>query len=184
MQTQVQTSSDSPIEVDFLPLTELGISGRIGLTLAPGQLFVDSTTVYDRDLVSDLNRLRQVYGINQLVCLLEPEELDSLGISHLLAETEATGMTTEWLPISDEGVPDSMPEFAELVERVVQTVSSGSSVVIHCRGGRGRTGMLAACCLVQLGHDPELAIQTVQQIRTGALQAENKRQYIHQFASI
>ncbi len=184
MQPQVQTSSDSPIQVDFLPLAELGIPGRIGLTLAPGQLFLDSTTVYDRDLVSDLNRLRQVYGIDQLVCLLEPEELKDLGIPHLLAEAEAIGMTTEWLPISDEGVPASMPEFAALVARVVQTASNGKSAVIHCRGGRGRTGMLAACCLVQLGHDPETAIQTVQQIRTGALQAENKRHYIHQFASI
>lgn len=137
MTTPVQTSSAVPIQVDFLPLAELGLSGRIGMTIAPGQQFLDGATVYDRDLASDLDRLRQLYHIDQLICLLEPEELDSLGIPNLLAEAEKRGMTTEWLPISDEGVPDSMPEFAALVERVVQTASSGSSVVISLSGRAG-----------------------------------------------
>ena len=93
-------------------------------------------------------------------------------------------MTTEWFPISDDGIPASLTEFAALVARVVQLATLGKAVVIHCRGGRGRTGMLAACCLVHFGNSPDAAIQTVQQIRTGALQAENKRQYVYQFAEI
>ena len=184
MQPKAQTSSDSPIQVDFLPLAKLGISGRIGLTQAPGQLFVDSTTIYDRDLALDLQRLRQVYRIDQLVCLLEPKELKDLGIPDLLAQAEAIGMTTEWFPIADDGIPASLTEFAALVARVVRLATIGKAVVIHCRGGRGRTGMLAACCLAHFGYSPDAAIQTVQQIRTGALQAENKRQYVYQFAEI
>jgi protein tyrosine phosphatase (PTP) superfamily phosphohydrolase (DUF442 family) len=181
----VTTSANShevqPIQVDFLTLPQ-SVLGKIGLTIAPGQVFCDATEAHDRSLAQDLERLQHFYGIEMLVCLLEPEELQTLQIPDLLTQAQALGMTTEWFPIADDGVPDSIAAFTALIERLVQAAVAGRSVVIHCRGGRGRTGMVAACCLVQLGYEPKLAIEQVRAIRPGALQVELKRNYVHQFA--
>ncbi|MEL7037053.1 MAG: cyclin-dependent kinase inhibitor 3 family protein [Cyanobacteria bacterium J06592_8] len=176
-----QTSVSSPLAVEFLTSDLLQQSGKIGMTMAPGKQDEEAEMVWNRDLKVDLERLREYYGIDRLVCLLEPEELNQLGIPDLLTQAQAYGMATEHFPISDEGLPESMADFSALVERLVQAVKSGESLVIHCKGGRGRTGMLAAACLVKLGYSPENAIATVQQNRSGALSTAIKRDYVHQF---
>ena len=67
------------------------------------------------------------------------------------------------------------------MNKLVNAVRSGETVLIHCKGGRGRTGMMAAACLVQLDYSPQDAIATVQQVRSGALSSAKQRDFIHQF---
>jgi protein-tyrosine phosphatase len=135
----VFTSASSPIEVDILTADLLQQPGQIAMTMAPGKQDEEKEMIWSRDLQADLERLREQFGINRLVCLLEEEELQHLGIPDLLTEAEARGVTTEHLPIPDEGLPDSMAAFAALVDRVVTALSGGETVLIHCKGGRGRT---------------------------------------------
>jgi protein-tyrosine phosphatase len=47
---------------------------------------------------------------------------------------------------------------------------NGDDVVVHCKGGLGRAGMIAARLLVELGMDTEEAIQTVRHVRKGAIE--------------
>jgi atypical dual specificity phosphatase len=39
--------------------------------------------------------------------------------------------------------------------RVVECIRAGEGVAVHCHAGRGRTGTVIGCALVELGHDPE-----------------------------
>ncbi|NJL82150.1 MAG: protein phosphatase [Chloroflexaceae bacterium] len=175
------TSESSPLEVDFLTSDLLGRPGQIAMTMAPGKQDEEAEIIWKRDLQADLKRLREYYGINHLICLLEDEELHQLGIPELLRQAPAHGLITEHFPIADEGLPDSMAAFSALVERVVAALSAGKTVLIHCKGGRGRTGMLAAACLVKLGYSPEAAIAKVRQIRSGALSTVIKQDYVFRF---
>jgi hypothetical protein len=50
------------------------------------------------------------------------------------------------------------------------------------KGGRGRTGMLAAACLVEQGYDSESAIDAVKQHREGALTVKIKCDAVHEYA--
>ncbi len=43
-------------------------------------------------------------------------------------------------------------------EAVTASIRAGEGVVVHCRGGRGRTGTVLGAALVRLGHDPELVV--------------------------
>ena len=176
-----RTSASDPITVDFLTSDRLQQPGQIGMTMAPGKQDEEAEVIWQRDLQADLGRLREHYSIDRLVCLLETDELGYLGIPNLLTEAEAFGITTAHLPIPDEGLPESRVVFSTLVNQVVEAVKAGETVLIHCKGGRGRTGLLAASSLVQLGETPEAAIAAVREVRSGALAVALKRDYVYEF---
>ena len=50
-------------------------------------------------------------------------------------------------PIPDGGVPDNMKEFLVLLYEISALLEQGLSIYIHCRGGHGRSGLVAACIL-------------------------------------
>jgi ADP-ribosylglycohydrolase/protein-tyrosine phosphatase len=65
-------------------------------------------------------------------------------------------------PIPDAGTPADVAAFATLVERCVAAMQwSSGTLAIHCWGGIGRTGMVAAALLVRDGWPVELALEEV-----------------------
>ncbi len=179
---QVKTSSNSPIVVDFLDADTLGLPGRIGLTIAAGKR--DPARNWDRDLGADLARLRSEYRADVLVSLMEEHEYRMLQIVDLRANAAATGMEVRWFPIVDVAVPraSQMAEFTTLISELVEAARTGKTVVIHCRGGLGRSGLVAASCLVQLGHSVAAAIAATRAARPGAVEVESQEVWVAAFA--
>jgi protein-tyrosine phosphatase len=177
----VRTSAASPIYVDFLDTADTGLEGSIGLTIAPGK---KDGPFWDRDLDADLRRLRDEYKCDLLVSLMEPHEYEWLGIADLFERASENGIDTIRLPIEDCSVPppEEMPRFAELIEQIVAAARAGKTVVIHCRGGLGRSGTVAASCLVALGHPPAQAIERVRQARPGAVETPAQEDWVQAFA--
>lgn len=173
----IKDSITSPIRVDFIP-------GRtLGLTLAPGKRGPAQMGDYTwaRDLEVDLDRLRSHYGVNCLVTLVEAHELEELQIPSLRDEVRAREMTSHWLPIPDLGVPADVGSFVALVRTVISSLRTKERVVLHCRGGLGRAGLVAACILIALGSTPEEAIDAVRETRPGAIQTRDQEDFVHQF---
>ncbi|EMY8516756.1 dual specificity protein phosphatase family protein, partial [Vibrio cholerae] len=56
----------------------------------------------------------------------------------------------------------------------------GEKVALHCMGGSGRTGLLAAHLLLEKGWPLESIITQVQALRPGAFTKEVQVQYVHQ----
>jgi protein-tyrosine phosphatase len=69
-----------------------------------------------------------------------------------------------------------------LVEGIVGHMRRGETVVVHCRGGLGRSGTIAACCLVATGRDPVEAIRMVRKARPGAVEVESQVDFVKRFA--
>ena len=56
---------------------------------------------------------------------------------------------------------------------------NGEDVYVHCKGGLGRAGTIAARLLVELGVSPKQAIADVRAARPGAIQTREQERYVH-----
>lgn len=175
-------SQTHPIIVNFLPLENL--AGRLGMTFAPGKVQSNAMTgAWDRDLDADLERLRQTYGCDVLVCLLEPRELIELEIGRLPIATWQHGIEYWHHPIPDTRAPDDLAALRVLVARILRTVSEGRTVVVHCMGGLGRTGTIAACAMIGLHTNPDRAIEMIRAERDGAIETVEQEAFVGTFAA-
>jgi protein-tyrosine phosphatase len=178
----MRTSQTDPIRVDFLAPADLGLPGRLGLTIAPGKK--DSAGTWDRDLDADLERLHGYYSVDRLVSLMEPHEYRLLKIADLPERASHYGIAVRRFPIPDVDAPPpaSMTRFLALVKAILNDVDAGKTVVIHCRGGIGRSGLVAASCLVALGHAPSEAIDRVRSARPGAVEVTVQERWVEAVA--
>ena len=145
------TLPDGPIHVDFIAPAAHRLPGRLGLTIAPGKWRPGLDSASDTLVRDDLLRLREFHGAKVLVTLLEKFEMKRLAIPELLSVAEGLGIRSVWFPIPDVSVPSDLAATADLVDEVLASMSRGNTVVVHCRGGLGRSGTIAACCLVTRG---------------------------------
>jgi protein-tyrosine phosphatase len=169
------TSVTDPIRVDFLPRDKTVLPGFLGMTFAPGMKARGQGGRWDRDLEADLRVLRDDYGTDTLVSVMEEHEYRGYGIPELFERDLIGGIEVLRFAIEDMNVPKEAEatEYESLVRNAVDRMRQGKNVVVHCRGGLGRTGTVAACVLVALGrHAAEDAIETVRRARRGTIQTD------------
>ena len=63
-------------------------------------------------------------------------------------------------------------------EELRSILRSGSDVLVHCRGGLGRAGTIAARLLVELGLEPAMAIASVRRVRPGAIETSDQEKFV------
>jgi len=57
-------------------------------------------------------------------------------------------------------------------------VRAGFNVLVHCKGGLGRAGTIAARLLIELGVEPQKAVDQVRQSRVGAIETQTQMSYV------
>jgi ADP-ribosyl-[dinitrogen reductase] hydrolase len=134
---------------------------------------------WDRDLNLDLDAI-QKWGAAAVVTLLESKELTFLRVERLGEEVLRRGMLWFHLPIADVSTPDRAFERRWEVagDEVRALLRSGHDVLIHCRGGLGRAGMIGARLLIELNMEPTVAIGRVRAARPGAIETSEQEKYI------
>ena len=136
----------------------------------------------DRNLEADLARLR-AEDVDRLLCLSTEAELDWAGVPDLGSRAQALGLNYRWLPVPDQGTC-SLSEAADLVRWCRDGLERGESVVLTCMGGLGRSGMIAACTLVDLGASPTAAIASVRAARGArAIETSGQEELVSRFAA-
>ena len=175
-----RTSETDPIRI--AELHPPGTRGIIGVTFCPGKK--DSWGNWDRDLDTDLDAIA-AWGASLVVTLIAPSEFSMLGVSGLETGLERRGIDWLHMPIVDVSVPDRAFERRWKTEspRIRALLAGGKRVLVHCRGGIGRAGTIAACLLVEFGMDPDRAIDEVRRVRRGAIETPNQERYVrsHRF---
>src|SRR6202008_4581779 len=94
-------------------------------------------------------------GLSAVVSLLEASEVRELELHDEPVLCQSSKIEFISFPISDRGVPSSVRQTVQLVDRVVSMLRNGSSVAIHCRAGIGRSSLIGACVMLKLGFQRE-----------------------------
>jgi ADP-ribosyl-[dinitrogen reductase] hydrolase len=154
--------------------------GRIGITFCPGKYDRHALSGHwDRDLAVDLDAIR-IWGAGAVVTLLESKELTLLRVERLGEEVWRRNMLWFHLPIVDVSTPDERfeQEWDAAGEQLRSILRRKVDVLIHCRGGLGRAGTIAARLLVELGMDPTKAIASVRTARPSAIETPGQENFI------
>ncbi len=172
----VRTSESHPLRIDDLSVG----NGRLGLTFCPGKTGPSVFGLpWDRDLNADLDQI-MAWGAATMVTLLEDHEFEILGVPNLGQRAQARGLEWHHFPIPDVRVPGSeaMRHWPRVSTRLHSLLDDGRHVLIHCRGGRGRAGTVAALLLVERGWGAEDAIAEIRRVRQGAIETQEQASWI------
>lgn len=88
-------------------------------------------------------------------------EEQELGLRDEQAWIERHGLTYIALPIKDRNVPDSLGQTHALLKDLVQRLTNGQSVGVHCRQGIGRSALIVTGVLILHGLPVETALARV-----------------------
>lgn len=154
--------------------------GRIGITFCPGKMQPGAMSgAWSRDLGLDLDAIA-AWGAAAVITLVEKRELAALNVAHMGEAVRDRHMAWHHLPIRDVTAPgaDFEAEWRDTGESLRHLLRSGFDVLVHCKGGLGRAGTVAARLLVELGWEPERAIAEVRRVRPGAIETKEQERHI------
>ncbi|KDQ57734.1 hypothetical protein JAAARDRAFT_130821 [Jaapia argillacea MUCL 33604] len=106
-----------------------------------------------RDLGADLARVKEL-GVGCIVCCLDDEELEFLGASWSEYSRVAHEVGLDVLRIpTPEGLAPLTPHLLDsyLSELIKTYTLHNIPILVHCRGGVGRAGLVACCWILKLG---------------------------------
>ena len=177
------TSLSHPLRIAELSVQ--GFTGMIGITICPGKkgYSVYARQKWSRDLNSDMEVIRG-WGAGAVVTLLEDHEFDLLHVRQLPDSVRERGMLWLHLPIQDVAPPDERftTVWIEAALTLFELLHAGRNLLIHCRGGLGRSGLVAALLLRESGETACAAIQRVREVRPGAIETVDQEQYVLNYA--
>lgn len=177
-----RTSHSDPLRIAQVSCRP-NASGMIGITFCPGKCG-DSVfgAPWQRDLDLDLDAVKN-WGACMALTLIEDHEFEMLHVRGLGEGLRKRGIEWHHLPIADLRTPDDV--FHELWlssgSAAVRVLRAGGKVLVHCRGGLGRAGMVACVLLMELGASSKEALQDVRRARPGTVETAAQERYLHSY---
>ena len=155
----------------FFPLVINNSPAKILLTPCPGTKGVD--------LATSLRDMKAV-GTEAVLTFMTQEELQKNGLSHIGESIKANGMSWFHLPIADDEAPEA--PFLEAWETagpaVHRLIEQGKTIAVHCKGGSGRTGLVAAQILLERGEEIKPLMARIKKLRPNAFMHACHRDYL------
>jgi protein-tyrosine phosphatase len=155
--------TDSHIEpfAIFDVLHETG--GRLALCRLPGR---------SDDLPGDLAILT-AWKPALIVSMTEPAEAARFGAAALPESLARLGIAHLVFPIRDFGAPEAHDgHWTSLAPQLHAVLDRQDGIVLHCLGGKGRSGMIAVRLLVERGIEHQTALAAVRHARPGAVETD------------
>jgi len=87
----------------------------------------------------------------------------------------------EWahLPVTDFGAPPPVIDaaWAKVSVSAARILSHGGHVLVHCRGGCGRSGMIVLRLMIEHGEHPDAALNRLRAVRPCAVETDGQMEW-------
>ena len=157
-----------PHPFDILSLPQ---DGSLIFTPCPGTKGID--------LQTSITQLKRA-GATAVITLMPDDEMARFGVEALPGVCEQHGLKWFHLPIEDDAEP--MAEYQQgwsAQKKLIQKIlDQNGTLVIHCRGGSGRTGLMAAIILLERGIDFDHTVSMVKDLRPNSLKLQQHLDYL------
>nr|WP_174822805.1 dual specificity protein phosphatase family protein [Ruegeria lacuscaerulensis] len=133
--------------------------------------------------LQDLRAIRD-WGPDLVISMTTEVEMLQEGADEFGNDLLDLGIHWVHLPIEDFGAPP--PRIKELwgdaSVSVEQILLRGGRVLVHCRGGCGRSGMIVLRIMVEGGESPEIALKRLRTVRPCAVETDGQMAWAAQAA--
>lgn len=148
------------------------------LPVGGGTLAIASLPGRSGDYRGDLDVFRE-WKPGIVVTMTTEAELADVGGVNLGSDIQT--MASRWwhFPVMDFGTPAAEVDAAwpELSKNVRRALKGGGRVIVHCRGGCGRSGMVALRLMVESGEDRFEALNRLRALRDCAVETKAQLQW-------
>lgn len=156
-----------------------GVDGKIILTCFPGRNG-EEKSFNDKIFFNELKNFHQI-NCSAIVSLVEDIELERMYEKKLFVrEIYKNNLNWFHLPIVDLKAPNH--EFVDKWQTTKSLLKNdlidGKNIVIHCMGGKGRSGTIAAILLIEFGDINKEVINIVREKRKGAIETKEQEEFI------
>lgn len=147
-------------------------------------LFTPCPATKDTSLVDAVHTLKQA-GASGIITLMADAELAENAAAELGQVCQQMNMQWYQLPVADDAAPatDFQAAWQQYSVDILQRLNAGETLAIHCKGGSGRTGLIAAQIVLAAGGALDTTITAVQALRPRALQHPAHLAYLQQLAT-
>ena len=158
------------ISISWIPI---GKKNLLGVSQFPGK---NLQNIFDlSSFLKDLQIIKK-HKVKIVVSLLPDNEKNKLGLDDLIWSKEEVEYIQ--FPINDFSVPPKKKfnELKKLISFIKENLMLSKYVLIHCNGGKGRSGMIAALVLKAMKEkDP---IKKVREKVIGAIETEEQEIFV------
>ena len=161
------------------------IKGKIFLTCFPGRN--RGKISFKEDIFLEELNIFSSQNSSTIVTLVEDKEIEKLcDKKNFVLTIYSKNLKWMHMPIEDLKAPDR--QFNEKWQTIKVLLKNdlieGKNIVVHCMGGKGRSGTIAAILLIEFGEDNKKAIEVVRKKRTGAIETKEQEEFILNYNSI
>jgi protein-tyrosine phosphatase len=129
----------------------------------PGQLATMARPPGGSKLAGEMRELAAA-GVTVCVSLLTDAEMTELDLTGESGAAQAAGIEFRRLPTEDFGTPERGALLAMAADLAAR-LRRGDGVVVHCRGGIGRSSILAAAVMIAEGSPSAGALERISAAR-------------------
>ncbi|OIQ38487.1 MAG: protein phosphatase [Roseobacter sp. MedPE-SWde] len=100
----------------------------------------------------------------------------SVGAATLGQDFQAMGCRWIHLPLPDFSAPtkDMLRQWPEVSALALQALRGGGRVLVHCKGGCGRSGMVVLRLMIEAGEAPDTALRRLRAVRACAVETDDQ----------
>jgi len=141
------------------------------LSVGEGTLAIASLPGRGGDLKGDLALFGE-FKPSLVLTMVTEAELEDIGAGQFGFEVQALGCRWAHLPVVDYGTPaaEALSRWGEVSEMARAALRGGGRVIVHCKGGCGRSGMAALRLMIEAGEAPDMALKRLRAVRPCAVE--------------